>query len=131
MKAKNGVSFTIEELERSPIMIYFTLFDQMEEQEKIRATRTLSYKEKRYLGSFVVPLTTILSGSKFEGQIRLNRPLVLQDYRVLKDEIVFMAEKGNLKKKHNNSGQEEDVVERQDEQIPTYLQLSITLQPLI
>ena len=76
MKAKNGVSFTIEELERSPIMIYFTLFDQMEEQEKITATRTLSYKEKRYLGSFVVPLTTILSGSKFEGQIRLNRPLV-------------------------------------------------------
>tara|TARA_B110000285_G_scaffold36633_1_gene39625 strand:+ start:2104 stop:2280 length:177 start_codon:yes stop_codon:yes gene_type:complete len=58
-------------------MIYFTLFDQMEELEKLTAARTIIIKEKRYLGSFAVPLTTVLGDTKFEGQIRLNRPLVI------------------------------------------------------
>jgi hypothetical protein len=46
---------------------------------------------------------------------------VLQDYRVLKDEIVFKAEQGEYN----------DTDERKDEQIPTYLQLTIGLHPFI
>lgn len=58
-------------------MIYFTLFDQFEETEEITKVKFITIKEKRYLGSFVVPLTTILADDKFEGSLRLNRPLVL------------------------------------------------------
>lgn len=58
-------------------MIYFTLFDQFTYTETITAVKSVTTKEKRYLGSFSVPLTTILADNKFEGQIRLNRPLVL------------------------------------------------------
>jgi len=48
------------------------------------------YKESIYLGTYAIPLTTILNGSKYEGNIMLNRPLIIQNYRVVQDEIVFM-----------------------------------------
>jgi hypothetical protein len=52
----------------------------------------MRYTQNRFLGTFKVPLFTILSGSKFEGQIKLNRPLVLQDYHVVQDDLIFMDE---------------------------------------
>lgn len=82
--------------------------------------RTMTYRENRYLGYFCVPLTTILKGSKFEGQVKIERPLVIQGYRVMEDDIVFMQKKGL-----------EDHEKRNEEQIPTYLNLTITLEPLI
>ena len=48
-------------------MIYFTLFDQFTYTETITAVKSVTTKEKRYLGSFSVPLTTILADNKFEG----------------------------------------------------------------
>ena len=48
------------------------------------------YKESIYLGQYSIPLTTILNGSKNEGNLRINRPLVVQNYRVVQDEIIFM-----------------------------------------
>lgn len=82
--------------------------------------RTMTYRENRFLGYFSVPLTTILKGSKFEGQIRLERPLVLQGYRVIEDDLVFMEKQGL-----------EEQERRNEEQIPTYLNVTISLEPLI
>lgn len=58
-------------------MIYFTLFDQEIHVDQITKNRQMRYIENRYLGGFAVSLQTVLSGSKFEGMVRLNRPLVL------------------------------------------------------
>jgi hypothetical protein len=51
---------------------------------------------------------------------KLNRPLVLPAYRVLDDEAFFM-----------NAEQLAEEKLRQNEQIPTYLNLSISLDPAI
>ena len=79
-----------------------------------------TYYENKYLGQIQVPLTTVLSGSKFDGQIRIDRPLVLQGYKVIKDDIAFMEPR---------SYAEQD--KRDNEHPPTYLNVSIGLEPLI
>jgi len=66
LKSKHA-NFTKEELEQSKMMLHFTLFDQEKKIDQITKMRQMRYIENRYLGSFKVPLTTILSGSKFEG----------------------------------------------------------------
>ena len=83
LNAKNNIAFTKNELEQSKVIVYFTLFDQEVKVDQITHLRQMRYIQNRYLGSFKVPLTTILSGTKFEGLIRINRPLVLQDYNVI------------------------------------------------
>jgi hypothetical protein len=80
----------------------------------------MRYLQNRYLGSFKIPLTTILSGTKFEGLIRIDRPLVLQDYHVVQDELIFKGEKDLIEQQARN-----------EEQIPTYINLSVSLEPLI
>lgn len=70
-------NFTKKELEQSTMVIHFTLFDQLIYHEQIGKARTLTYRENRYLGSYQVPLVTILKGSKFEGQLKIERPLVI------------------------------------------------------
>jgi len=72
--------FTQRELEESDITLYFTLFDQEKRTEKISRMREITYYENRFLGSFSIPLTTVLSTSKFEGNIKVNRPIVLPNY---------------------------------------------------
>jgi len=114
------VEFTNAELEDSPYMIYFTLFDQMTHYDTITKMRQQRYYENKYLGQLQVPLTTVLQSSKFDGQIRIERPLVLQGYKVIKDDITFMD---NEKLKESDK--------RFEEQIPTYLNVSIGLEPLI
>jgi coiled-coil and C2 domain-containing protein 2A len=118
--AKNGVAFTKDELEQSKMMVYFTLFDQEVKVDQITKMNRLLQKQNRYLGSFKVPLTTILSNSKFEGLIKLQRPLILQDYHVVQDELIFM-DKEDIEKQQN----------RNEEQIPTYINLSISIEPFI
>lgn len=91
IEAKNKKAFTKEELEHSNVMIYFTLFDQEVHIDPVSKMREQRYIENRYLGSFKIPLTTILYSNKFEGVVRVNRPLVLQGYHVVKDELIFMS----------------------------------------
>lgn len=120
LKAKNKIHFTKDELEQSKIIISFTLFDQEVHIDQITRMRQMRYVQNRFLGTFKIPLTTILSGTKFEGIIRLNRPLVLQDYHVVQDDLIFMDEDAFTEQQLRN-----------EEQIPTYINLSITLEPLI
>ena len=80
----------------------------------------MRYIQNRYLGTFKIPLTTVLSESKIEGLMRLERPLVLQDYHVVQDELIFKdPEDFKLQQARN------------EEQIPTYINISIQLEPLI
>jgi hypothetical protein len=74
------VAFTQKELENSNQVLYVTMFDQEVREEQITKMRKMSYTENKYLGSFQIPLTTILQNPKLDGQIRLNRPLVIQNY---------------------------------------------------
>ena len=120
LNAKNKIAFTKDELEQTKIVVYFTLFDQEVKIDQITHLRQMRYIQNRYLGTFKIPLTTILSGTKFEGLIRLDRPLVLQDYHVVQDELIFKDEKDLM-----------DQQARNEEQIPTYINLSISLEPLI
>lgn len=83
--------------------------------------KQIVYIENRFLGSFTVPLTTILGNSKFDGTVRLNRPLVIQNYNVVQDEIMFLKDTNEIKEQQK----------REEEQIPTYLNLCISLEPLI
>lgn len=87
LKAKKA-AFTKQELERSKMMVYFTLFDQEKQVEQITRARTQQYLENKYLGQFAVPLTTILAGQKLEGLVRVDRPVVLQSHRVIADEFM-------------------------------------------
>jgi coiled-coil and C2 domain-containing protein 2A len=58
--------------------VYFTLFDEFEEDDAIRGgtlegektTRT----ERRFLGTFALPFTTIYNNGRVEGTFRLNTP---------------------------------------------------------
>lgn len=119
LKSKGAV-FTKNELEQSKMEIHFTLFDQEVRVDHITKMTKNVQKYNRYLGSFKVPLKTILTNSKFEGNIRLNRPLVLQDYHVIQDELIFMNE-ADIKRQQG----------RNEEQIPSYVNVSIALEPLI
>lgn len=120
LKATKGKSFTQGELEQNRMMIYITLFDKETVEDWISKNRVVRYEENKYLGQIKIPLTTILSGSKFEGLVRVQRPLVLQNYHVVKDDLSFM-----------DRAEFERSQARCEEQVPTYLNVTISLDPFI
>jgi len=83
IEAKNKKHFSKTELEASKVMVHFTLFDQEVKVETVTKMKEIRYMQNRYLGSFKLPLTTIMTDMKFEGLIKINRPIVLQDYVVV------------------------------------------------
>ena len=73
------------------------------------------------MGSVEIPLVTLLvNAGKTDFNFRLMRPICLPNYRVLQEEIYFM-----------NKDQLEKQRKMENEQPPTYLNLSITLEPNI
>jgi len=120
LKAAKGKYFTRGELEENRMMIYITVFDRVTVEEPVSKNRVMKYVENKYLGQIQIPLATILGGSKFEGNVKIDRPLVLQNYRVVKEDLSFMDRKGF-----------EDSQQACEEQVPTYLNLTITLDPFI
>lgn len=73
------------------------------------------------MGSVTVPLVTVLCNpSKLDYNFKLERPVALSAYRVLEQEIYFM-----------NPSQLEEERLTENEQISTYLHLSINLDPMI
>ena len=73
----------------------------------------------------------MLAASKFDGQLRVDRPLVLQGYKVIKDDIAFISSSSTDKNKASSKQGGPAERERTEEQIPTYLNISIGLEPLI
>jgi hypothetical protein len=59
--------------------VYFTLFDEVDEDDAFRGGRMegeqTTRTERRYLGSFTVPFSTIYSMGRIEGTFRLHTPM--------------------------------------------------------
>ncbi len=93
LQAENGKRFTKEELINSKTMLYISLFDQ-----EITPYKEDDYNsvikmqiEYRFLGSFTIPLSSILNNPpKMEAMFKLNRPLALFNYTILKNNIFLM-----------------------------------------
>lgn len=74
------------------------------------------------MGSLEIPLSTVLNNyEKTDFNFKLNRPVILPAYRVVDDELNLMQNNAKLN----------DEVLRENEQIATYLNLSISLNPAI
>ena len=120
LQSQNSEGFTQEELMSSKTMIIATLFDKQTYQS-LREGERVILEEHRYLGSISIPLITLLlNGGKTDFNFRLERPVCLPNYRVLDDEIYFMK-----------ADQLEKQRKMENEQPPTYLNLSITIEPNI
>lgn len=120
LEAENMQNFTKEELVSSQTEIIFTLFDKQEYEQSKDHMRVIT-EENRYLGSFTIPLHTVLQNpGKTEFNFKLNRPIALPNYRVLDSEILLMDE-GDFK----------EAKLREWEQLPSYLNVSISLDPAI
>jgi len=121
LEADNKTNFTREELINSQTMIIISLFDKqmyvnMQDGKQVRQ------EENRFLGNLEIPLSTVLNNyEKTDFNFKLNRPLILPAYRVVDDELNLMQNNAKLV----------DEVLRENEQIATYLNLSISLDPAI
>ena len=102
-------------------MIYITLFDQIKRTERITANHEHTYYENVYLGEVAIPITSILTGSKLEGILQVKRPLVLQNYHVVNDELLIHMDQSDIAEQQK----------RNDEEKPTYITVNIFLEPLI
>jgi len=73
------------------------------------------------LGSVQIPLLTLLTNAgKTDFNFKLDRPIVLPNYRVLDQEIYYMSKEDLVKYRA-----------MEHEQVPTYLNISISLEPNI
>lgn len=123
LKAENGKRFTREELVNSKTMIYISIFDQVVRyfKEDEFSSMWSSQVEYRYLGSFTIPLNTILQNPpKTEGMFKVNRPLAPFNYETLKQNI-FLMDPASEASQHT----------RDHEEITTYVNLSISLDPVL
>ena len=110
--------FTHKELSSSKTVIIASLFDKQVYASQREGARVL-LEEHRFLGAVTIPLLTLLTNpGKTDFNFRLERPVCLPSYRVLNEEIYFMrAEELEKHRKMEN------------EQPPTYLNLSISIEP--
>ncbi len=80
-------------------------------------------EENRFLGGVKIPIQALLTNNgKMDFNFKIDRPLALPSYRVIGSEIYFAAQDPNNIK---------DEVLRKNEQLPTYLNMSISLDPPI
>lgn len=99
-------------------LLYFTLFDLVSSINKNRES-TNKYNvliEKRYLGSFSIPLVTLFQNPKQNAVFKVERPLFLFGYFTMKP--VFSSDL-----------QLKNIIA--DPFTPTYITLSLTMNPII
>jgi hypothetical protein len=93
--ALNGKRFTKTELISTRSMIYVTLFDR---EIIISNSGHMEIEQQyRYLGSFSIPLISILNNPpKIDAIFKINRPLALFNYQVETNSFFFLnqGEKG-------------------------------------
>jgi len=110
--------FTDAELTGSNDMLYFSLFDEIKnikndvDQDTIR-------KERRFLGSFSLPLLTVFQNPpRLEAMVKLNRPQIIFGYYTSMHNLFQLAQEDVSKQGINP-------------EIPTFMSLSISLNPPI
>lgn len=74
--------------------------------------------QRHYMGSFRIPLYTILQNPKMEAHFLVNRPIILFGYFTLKTSLFTTAEKDEINNVTNPL-------------VPTYVSLNIILEPVI
>ena len=119
-----GENFSEEELKSNTGRLYFNLFDEKKLilEDDMRRVNTISLKiERRFLGSFSIPLLTIFQNPpRMEAMFKVNRPLFLFGYYTSTENVFTLG------------GQQlpEDK-EAALANIPTYVSVSISLEPLL
>ena len=97
--------------------MYFTLFDVVEEDDSFRggtmAGQSTSRTERRYLGSFTLPFSTIYNLGRVEGSFRLYTPIFNFGYSRA-GPITEDKEKGATENMFGNSGGEEQEIQVRD-----------------
>lgn len=79
-------TFDPKNLEHNRGILYFQIFDQIEKFESNTELQTGSFsKEKKFLGSFKIPLVNLFMNPKQEAMLRIHKPLALFGYLNLID----------------------------------------------
>lgn len=143
IKPKNGEKFfTREELSKTTGAFYFTLYDEVRTDLRIfeKVSNTYSYKfEKKYLGSFIIPFSTIFqnSSSILESMCRVSVPLTLFGYYSDPSSHYIHEDQTNQEENIDNIKKEEGQKEIEDfprivsNHINTYISIYCTLDPVL
>ena len=120
LKSKVESGFNDRELLESKGTLYFSLFDYAGDikQEADNPQRYNVFIEHKYLGSFSIPLLTLFQNPKQEAQYRVDRPVFLIGYYNTTISMFAINPVG------------ENTVTT-DPQIPTYVTIALTLDPIL
>jgi hypothetical protein len=150
IKPRNGEQyFSREEITKCPGSFYFSLYDEFRTEEKIQEkdANTYIYRyEKKYLGSFEIPFTTIFQNANLlETMCKVNVPLTVFGYYSDTSSAfdVLQGKEDDLRKKetiskegeeNNNSKSSFRIVDETprivNPYVNTYLSLYITMDPV-
>jgi hypothetical protein len=91
LKALNQKRFTRQELLNSKTMIYVTLFDAEIVDTGVAALSPMAQTNYRYLGSFSIPLISLLNNPpKIDAIFKVERPVALFNYQVETNTFFFL-----------------------------------------
>lgn len=136
IKPKNGEYFTKDEIHSCSGGINFTLFDEIRQEEKIeqKDSNTYIYKyEKKYLGNFFIPFSTIFQNATLlETMSRVKIPLSVTGYYSDTSSIYEMLDKMEQAGKHNEMiDLKNEVLKIVNPNIATYMSLYISVDPVL
>jgi hypothetical protein len=136
IKPKNGEYFTKEEIHSCSGGINFTLFDEIRQEEKIeqKDSNTYIYKyEKKYLGNFFIPFSTIFQNATLlETMSRVKIPLSVTGYYSDTSSIYEMLDKMEQAGKNNELiDLKSEVLKIVNPNIATYMSLYISVDPIL
>lgn len=125
--------FTKEEIQECPGGINFTLFDEIRNEDKIeeRDSNTYIYKyEKRYLGNFFIPFSTIFQNAAFlETMSKVKIPLSVSGYFTDNSTVYEMLDKLEHGGKKTKTA-EEFSYKVINPNISTYISLFLSVDPV-
>ena len=120
--------FTLEELSGCTDTLYFILFDELKSISDSDMHRLNTYQlrlERRYLGSFILPLLTIFQNPpRIEAMFKVERPLSMFGYYTEKESL-FAGTTAQTPGAQASKGLETNP------DIPTYVTLAVSLNPLL
>ena len=116
IKPRKDSVFTDEELSGNTDVLYFILFDEVKKIRDDKESETVK-KERRFLGSFTIPLLTVFQNPpRLEAIIKVSRPSIIFGYYTSKSNLFQMS-----KEDQDNQGI--------DPAIHTFMNISISLDP--
>jgi len=122
-ESMNSMSFTKEELIDCKSVLYFNLYDQIVNVKKLlmEKDRALVGLERRYLGSFSLPLITVFQNPHgIEASFRVKRPLFIFGYHTSSENPFTPLDE--------NREQQNLILNPES---PTYIVLKVSLDPVL